>query len=199
MGRARERSLLELIDAQGVAYGREDSCKMSKGRLLADRFLIGIRTGDLPARAALNIAATIGMPKKLRPDFLARIGAADVVLFGMEDSETGPAYKTYLEFWQKIRRDVIASGSTEPALMNLGFKWSARDNWVNVVSRYTCYPMLDLAGILGRVRAIYDGHEDRPSCWAARRLIHFASTRRAPFMARDGCDFLTIYYERQPL
>lgn len=264
MADAPGQLLLDLVSAQGIAYGREDSFKMSRGRLLADRFLLGLRTRDVPAQAVLDIAAGIGMPEKFRAAFLARLGEADVVLFGVEDAEAGPIYKAYLEFWQKLRRAVMATGTREPTLLNLGFKWRARDNSINTVSRYTCFPLLDLAAVLGRVREIYEARAEQPSYGVARHLIPLAARRNAaliylevseegtprrsydinlykanltlaaiepilleaasqyglppgPFealfsairprllghlsggMARDGSDFLTIYYETRPL
>lgn len=258
------QSLLELVDARGLAYGREDSFKMAKGSLLAERFLLGIRTARIPAKTFLDIAAGIGMPEKFRSPFLGQLPDADVVLFGMEDGETGLVYKAYLEFWDKVRREVLASGTNEPALLNLGFKWYARDSSINVVSRYTCYPMLDLAGMLRRIRGIYGAATDQPSCQIALHLVQLAAARNAASiymevseegtlrrsydinlykanltlgaiepvlleaasryalpreqfdalysrvrnrllghlsggMARDGSDFLTVYYETRPL
>ena len=237
---------------------------MSNGRLLAKRFLLGVRTRGVPEQTLLEIAAGIGMPEKFRSPFLSQMPDADVVLFGMEDGEGGLVYKAYLEFWEKVRRAVTANGSKEPALLNLGFKWYARDNSINVVSRYTCYPMLDLAGMLHRLRGIYGGETNPPSCRLALHVVQVAARRnaasiymevsdegtprrsydinlykanltlaeieealfeaasqyalpRAQFdplytrvrgrplghlsggVARDGSDFLTVYYETQPL
>ena len=259
-----EQLLLDLVAAQSAAYGREDSFKMSRGCLLAERFLVGLRTANISAPGALAIAAGIGMPEKFRAPFLAHFADADVVLFGIEDGETGLVCKAYLEFWQKVRRKVLATRSREPELLNLGFKWYAREGGDSVVSRYTCYPMLDLAGMLGRIRGLYPGAGDAPSCrvglhavqLAARRMaaciymevseegtarrsydmnlykaeltlaaiepaLREAASRyavpREPFdalyarirgrplghlsggMARDGADFLTVYYETRPL
>jgi hypothetical protein len=259
-----EKLLLDLVSARGLRYGREDSFKMSDRRLLANRFLLGVRTQGAPDEVFLDIAAGIGMPDKFRSAFLSQLPEADVVLFGMEDSETGPIYKAYLEFWEKVRRDVLATGSKRHALLNLGFKWHARDNSINVVARYTCYPMLDLAGMLRQIRAIYGARTDQPSCRLALHLVQLAARRHPAFIymevseegtarrsydinfykanfalgeiedalreaavqyrlpgeqfdavysrlrarplghlsggaARDGSDFLTVYYETQPL
>ncbi|HEX5093543.1 MAG TPA: hypothetical protein VFV84_12735, partial [Burkholderiales bacterium] len=179
---AHGQRLLDRIIALGIDYGREDSFKMSAGRLLADRFLIGLRARELSTRSILDVAAGIGMPEPLVSALLAQLPRADVVLFGMEDGDAGLIYKAYLEFWEEIRRTVRATGSTAPALMNLGFKWQADGVAKPVVSRYTCYPMLDLAGILARVRRIHAGHEDQPSGGAARSLIERAAARGAPFI-----------------
>lgn len=259
-----EELLLKRVGAHKLHYGREDSFKLSPGRLLANRFLIGIRTGDAPADTFLDIADGIGIPQRLKALFLQQLGEADVVLFGVEDGESGVIYKAYLEFWQKVRREVAATGSREPALLNLGFKWSVRDSATQVVSRYTCYPMLDLAGMLGRMRALYGTRADAPSCRFGLHLVQRAARSRTPTiymevgeegtqrrsydvnvykagltlaavepvlceaaaqyglpggkfdafysglrprllghlsggMARDGSDFLTVYYETKPL
>jgi hypothetical protein len=261
---APEKLLLDLVSARSLRYGREDSFKMSKRRLLANRFLLGIRTSGVPSQVLVDIAAGVGMPAEFKSAFLGRLPEADVVLFGMEDGETGPIFKVYLEFWEKVRRDVVATGSKRSALLNLGFKWHARDNSVNVVARYTCYPMLDLAGMLRQIRAIYGERADEPSCRLALHLVQLAARRHRAFIymevseegtprrsydinfykanlllgdieealreaalqyqlppeqfdtlyaglrgrplghlsggtARDGSDFLTVYYETQPL
>jgi len=87
MAHAPGQSLLDLVSAQGVRYGREDSFKMSRGRLLGNRFLLGLRTADISLQAALGVAAGIGMPEKFKPAFREHMGEADVVLFGVEDGE----------------------------------------------------------------------------------------------------------------
>ena len=166
------------MEAQTSAYGREDSFKISRAGLVAGRFLLGVRTGGLTAQAVLDIARGIGMPESFRAPFLAHLGDADVALFGIEDGKNGLVYKAYLEFWHQVRRQVVA-GSREPTLMNLGFKWSADDSSRNVVARYTCYPMLDLAGVLRRIRAIYDGQAGPPSCGAALELVQVAARSNA--------------------
>jgi hypothetical protein len=259
-----ERLLLDLVAAQSTAYGREDSFKMSQGRLLAGRFLVGLRTTQISASGALAIAAGIGMPEKFREPFLAHLADADVVLFGLEDGESGFVHKAYLEFWEKVRRKVVATRSREPELLNLGFKWYAGEGNNSVVSRYTCYPMLDLAGMIGRIRGLYPGTSDAPSCQLGLHAVQLAARRRAACIymevseegtsrrsydmnlykadltleaiepalrqaaaryavpgerfealysrvhgrplghlsggvARDGSDFLTVYYETQPL
>jgi tryptophan halogenase len=176
---APENSMLDLVSAHGLRYGREDSFKMSRGRLLADRFLLGIRRQGVPDQALLDIAAGIGMPTEYRSLFLAGLSDADVVLFGQEDGETGLIYKAYLEFWEKVRREVRATGSKEPTLLNLGFKWRAGDNPVNVISRYTCFPMLDLAEMLRRIKGIYGAGADQPSCRIALHLVQLAASRNA--------------------
>lgn len=259
-----EELLLKRVGAHKLHYGREDSFKLSPGRLLASRFLIGIRTAGVPAHAFVDIAAGIGIPERFKTLFLQHLGEADVVLYGLEDGESGLVYKAYLEFWQKVRREVAATGSREPTLLNLGFKWSAGDGATSVVSRYTCYPMLDLAGVLRRMRALYGAPADAPSCRFGQHLVQLAARTRTPTiymevgeegtqrrsydinvykagltlaavepvlreaaaqygfpggqfdafysglrprllghlsggMARDGSDFLTVYYETKPL
>ena len=259
-----EKLLLELVTSRGLAFGREDSFKMADGRLLSERLLIGIRRGRIPARTFAEIAASIGMPDEFRSPFLERLPEADVVLFGLENGEAGLLRKAYLEFWEKLRQRVLATGTKDPELLNLGFKWYAGEHSARMVSRYTCYPMLDLAGMLRRIRAIYEGATDAPSCRIALQLVQLAARRGAPLiylevgeegtprrsydinlykadltlagieqelreaaaryrlpreafealfsrvrerplghlsggLARDGGDFLTVYYETQPL
>ena len=258
-----EKSLLELFHSRGLRYRREDSFKLASSRLLADRVLIAVRVAGVAPQTFGEMAVELGIPDKLKAMFLKHLPDADTVGYGIEDGEDGIIHKAYLEFWQKVRHEVL-NGSREPALMYLGFKWYARDSSKNVVARYTCYPMLDLAGMLRRIRAIYGAQVDPPSCGAALHLVQLAARRNAapiylevseegtarrsydinlykanltlaeiepvlleaaaryalaqerfaafysqlrqrPFghlsggFARDGSDFLTVYYETQPL
>lgn len=260
-----EKFLIELVSSRGLAFGREDSFKMANGRLLDERLLIGIRRGRIPAATFVEIAAGMGMPEEFRSPFVERLAEADVVLFGLENGEAGLMCKAYLEFWEKLRRRVLATGTKDPELLNLGFKWYAGEESARVVSRYICYPVLDLAGTLRRIRGIYDdGATDTPSCQIALQLVQRAARRGAGLiylevaeegtprrsydlnlykanltladieqelrqaasryqlpreefeafcselrerplghlsggLARDGGDFLTVYYETQPL
>jgi hypothetical protein len=173
------RRLLDLVGAYNVSYGREDSFKMAPGRLYEKRLLLGIRTRDIPAQAVLDIATGIGMPAKYFSTFGQNLREANLVLFGVEETENGCIYKAYLEFWDKVRREVRATGKRDPLLLHLGFKWHDVDSTISVVARYTCYPMLDVASILARMREIYQGWGNRSSCQIALNLVEFAAKRNA--------------------
>jgi hypothetical protein len=64
-----------------------------------------------------------------------------------------------------------------PPLLYLGFKWDLDDGGPGTVSRYLCYPRLTLAGILGRLSHIYDGHQDRTSWQVAETIITHAAQK----------------------
>jgi hypothetical protein len=170
------------VASRRLAYGREDSFKLTNGRLLADRFLIGIRSAGIPGTTFLEIAAGLDMPEGFRSAFVGGLPEADVVLFGIEEGETGLVRKAYLEFWDKVRRRVRGTGANDPELLNLGFKWTAGDDSRSVVARYTCYPMLDLAGMLRRIRDLYDGATGSLSCLMALHLVQLAARRNAAFI-----------------
>ena len=174
--------LLELVDSQRIAYGREDSFKMSHGQLLAGRFLLGLRTRDISPQGVMDIAAKLGMPEPFTTIFLHEYGVANMVLFGVEESEKGCICKAYLEFWDKVRSVTMATASREPALLHLGFKWYARDNSIQVIARYTCFPLLDLAGILSRIRRIHHRYAENPSCWIACRFVQLAARHHVPMI-----------------
>jgi len=166
------------VCSRGLRYRREDSFKLLPGRVLTDRSLIAVQAAGVAPQTFGEIASEIGIPDQLKAMFLTHLPAADVVGYGSETGDGGLIYKAYLEFWEKVRREVLA-GSHEPALMYLGFKWYASDSSRNVVARYTCYPMLDLAGLLRRIRAIYGAQVHAPSCGAALHLAEFATRRKA--------------------
>jgi hypothetical protein len=163
---------------RGVRYGREDSFKLYHGGLLEDRVLLGARAGDLGDEAFVDIAAELGMPPGYRGLLLEHFADADMVLFGLEDREDGGVFKVYLEFWDRLKRRVLATGSAEPALLNLGVKWDSASG-AHCRADYVCVPLLPVSGILGRLRHLYAGQRT-PGYELSECLIRQAAARSDP-------------------
>jgi hypothetical protein len=152
----RARYLASLIEAEGVRYGREDSFKMSGNGLLTQRFLMGIPLPLISRDRVIHLCNELGMPLSCQASFLDHIADANLIFFGLEDDGEHGVYKVYLEFWDSVRQQVRRTGSTDPLLLNLGFKWQAGGDGSEVrVARYTCFPLLSVNGILGRLQQIY--------------------------------------------
>jgi hypothetical protein len=175
----RSDLLLHALARRGVRYGREDSFKLYHGGLLEDRVLLGARAGDLGDEAFVDIAAELGMPPGYRGLLLEHFADADMVLFGLEDREDGGVFKVYLEFWDRLKRRVLATGSAEPALLNLGVKWDSASG-AHCRADYVCVPLLSVSGILGRLQCLYAGQRPRPSYELSECLIRQAAARSDP-------------------
>lgn len=152
----RAHYLASLIEAEGVRHGREDSFKMSRAGLLTNRFLLGIPMQEISPARVMHLCNLLGMPQSCQASFLGHLRDANLIFFGLEDDGERAVYKVYLEFWDLVRRRVRRTGSTDPLLLNLGFKWRAGDEDSDVrVARYTCFPLLSVYDILGRLQQIY--------------------------------------------
>jgi hypothetical protein len=154
----RSRFLTSLIEAEAVHYGREDSFKMSPGSLQAQRFLVGIPTQDLAPARILHWCETLGMPDRIRAEFVKHLPDANMIGIGLDDGLDHGVYKMYLEFWDNVRRVVLDTGRTDPMTLHLGFKWRAQGDGSDArIARYTCFPMLSVNNILARIARIYHG------------------------------------------
>ncbi|HEX5104312.1 MAG TPA: hypothetical protein VFV87_10900 [Pirellulaceae bacterium] len=154
----RSALLTSLVEAEGVPYGREDSFKMSRGSLLTQRFLMGIRTEDVAAARILRWCDALGMPPRLQAEFARHLPEANMVGVGLEDSRDHGVYKTYLEFWDKVRLEVRRTGRINPLLLHLGFKWRAGgDGSDGRIARYVCFPRLSIHDTLSRMAQVYSG------------------------------------------
>ena len=153
---ARARFLASLIEAEGVRYGREDSFKMSHASLLTQRFLLGIPLRAISPARLTHLCNALGMPQGCQATFLRHLADANLVFFGLEEDGDRGVYKVYLEFWDSVRRQVRRTRRRDPLLLHLGFKWRADGDGNDVrVARYTCFPLLSVYDILGRVQQIY--------------------------------------------
>jgi len=152
----RAHFLASLIEAERVRHGREDSFKMSRGGLLTNRFLLGIPLQEISPARVMHLCNALGMPRSCQASFQGHLGDANLIFFGLEDDGKRAFYKAYLEFWDLVRQYVLRTGSTSPQLLNLGFKWRADSGGSDVrIARYTCFPLLSVSDILGRVQLIY--------------------------------------------
>ncbi len=117
----------QVLQAHGLPNAYERSFKMAGGRLLANRYLLGV-PGERPSRAtAASIARSLAMPASLRDQFLDELEHADGILLGFEAGIEDATLKLYLEYRPSLhgrdRSDVQATCGTEGRLLHQGFKW----------------------------------------------------------------------------
>ena len=147
--------LVANIETLGVAYGREDSFKMVRGRVLGDRILIGVGTEALALDRLLLVADDLGLPPTGRAKLAPHTSLANAVFFGIEGQHDGAVCKVYLEFWDHVRQEVRRTASAAPQLLHLGVKWHTARPERFEVARYTCHPLLSVREVLRRMAMLY--------------------------------------------
>lgn len=184
---AADRAALpfRLLEQMRIPSGYERSFKLLPGRLLANRYLLGVDLKDINSDQLRTICQRLNMPEDFARSFNEQLPDANLVFVGFEDNPPHGTYKIYLEFWERVKSEVQSTPtSLTPKLLHLGFKWSVEDNSQRTMSRYLCYPLLSNEAILQRMADIYFGHEDCVSRKVATEIVAFAASRAeaAPFI-----------------
>lgn len=170
---ARAGRLLARLQAEPLE-GYEESFKMSAGRLLGNRFLVGIPAAQMAAPKLFSICDELEMPG----DFLLRLqdelGGADTIHFGFEEGRGSGLFKLYLEYWSRLNR--ARDAGAESVLLHRAFKWDVLDHSRRAVADYRCFLRLSREETLQRIAAIYrdDAH---PALGLARQLVGLAAAR----------------------
>ncbi len=167
-------AMFEQVRALSRSFGLERSFKLAPGGVRDDRVIFGLRRDQLERGALLASCRALGMPDAYVSQLDAALPEANTVGFGFE----GGAYKVYLEFWNALRQRLAREPrNVEPATLFLGFKWPVAADGAGAVARYICYPLLSLAAIAARLRALYDAPEASPSLPAALAILELAARR----------------------
>jgi hypothetical protein len=167
-----------IVQQWGVPCGYERSFKMLPGRLLANRYLLGVTVGDVTSDQWLDACRRLDMPEAYLNSFAARMADANLVFLGFEDNEVSCTYKVYLEFWEKVKEEVRRKQNPkEPILLHLGFKWDADDSRRKAISEYLCFPLLDKREILKRIADIYAVQPHSTCGQIVDGLVELAATR----------------------
>lgn len=122
--------------------GFERSFRLSKGRVLDDRWLAGIHKSDLPPRELEAACLAMGMDRSHAGAVLANAEAASTFHFGYEGADEGAIHKVYLEFASRLSQSGVADGE-QSFLLYLAWKWKAGDPSSCTLARYECFPGLD--------------------------------------------------------
>lgn len=157
----------QALEAQGLAAQYERSFKLEPGRLITQRYMLGVRTDAASTVQILAAARDVGMPESALAEFARSLGGASMVLFGFEAAEPphppgrGPVFKVYAEYRSRL---AACSPDGPPVELFRGFKWQPerRDGGLQTV--YWCRPGLALRDIEARVHAQLDSpvlHEVR--------------------------------------
>lgn len=128
----------------------------------------------------LDVCKRMDMPEDFLETFRDTLSDANYVHFGFEDNKRTCVYKAYLEFSDRIDRQIASHPSNpHPFLMHLGFKWDTSDNTKRALASYTWYPLLSLDETLTRSSNILDPCNYKPLLDIVKGIMDIAS-RRAP-------------------
>ena len=187
--RAQQAALpFTLLERLQIPCGYERSFKMSPGKLLANRYLLGISLDDTTPEVLTEICAALKMPESLLAQFQQNLSGANLVFLGFEDDDETASYRVYLEYWDKICAEIRnAPQETHPRLMFLGYKWNILHPERQAISEYMCHPLLPKSEILERISQLYQGANGN---YASRHVCSILE--RA---AGQGADRLFIYLE----
>jgi hypothetical protein len=126
--------------------GYERSFKMQPGRLLPERFLLGIRRDALLPEQFAEIVDRLCIPAPFRAALAAAMPRTSFLHFGHEAGDGGSVRKVYQEF---------IPGGVEPDLLYLGYKWDPADPTRRMVSRYRLLHGLGRDGMRARIGAVH--------------------------------------------
>ena len=141
----------------------EGSVKLSRGQTCFERALVGVDLASLPYAVIDPVLDAMGMIKDGRRALQDALPGANKMLFGIEQTADRTVHKVYLEFWERLVRELHSGGNRgEPTLLYLGFKWDKASPDRLVTDRYVCYPLLPVRDILRRIHALYPAHVHPP-------------------------------------
>ncbi len=141
----------QVLEALGLPAQYERSFKIEPGRLIAQRFMLGVRTEWASDDRLMEAARQIGMPSSAQPVFEQMLTGASAVLFGFEGSESGDGevFKVYTEHRSRLTDRAVGDPRVE---LFRGFKWHAWQPEACVQTVYWCRPGLPIEAIRARMR-----------------------------------------------
>ena len=125
-----------------------------------------------------SICENIGMPQILLAAFLETLPGANHVYFGAEKNEKTLLFKAYVEFRDKIEkeiRDNPVTGRSYPLFT--GFKWDTSSPSKQAVTHYDWYPFLPVPAMLERMRTIVDPDRHQALLEVVREIVERASDK----------------------
>ncbi|MBE0616161.1 MAG: hypothetical protein IH604_21030 [Burkholderiales bacterium] len=172
--------LLRLVGELGIPCQHERSFRLTEGELLANRFLLSLNAGDIPANAlerVLTICDALHMPQDLRRMAEKDYGHAACVHFGFEGGEGGAVAKLYFERAIAPEAALKACERAEALLLHRAFKWDVDGaaGGTSVVTEYNWHPLLGTAEIAERLEVLYG--DASPSLAIVRGMLELAAAR----------------------
>jgi hypothetical protein len=146
-----------IVQEFGLACGYERSAKFSAGKILANRYLLGIPAAELTVEKLTAICRRLAMPEQRLAALLTMFADANLVFLGCEDDEGDVTYKVYAELYERCVEKVHAEHCTEPLLTHFGVKWRPDQNDDGRVANYLWQPGVTPAVLRQRIEDTYQG------------------------------------------
>lgn len=151
--------------------GYERSFKLQPGRVLTERFLLGIRLDRLTPAQLNEIIDRMGLPAAWRPAFLAGLADTRFLHFGHEAAPDGTVRKLYQEHAQE--------GEQNPGtLLYTGYKWEPAQPERRALSQYRAQRGLDIEEMVKRLNDLLPGQ--RALAAAGAGMLRQAAARCEP-------------------
>lgn len=172
---------IELLNSLNIDYHFERSFKVFEKTILANRFLLGFKKDTVrekPHEKVREICMRMNMPADLLEVFERHIPDADYIHFGFEENERTCIYKVYLEFYEKIEKEMKSRrNASDRSLMHLGFKWDALDNTRRNLTNYTWHPFLSVDTMVKKLSDILVSDQNRTTLELAKGILGVASQK----------------------
>lgn len=176
--------LFQLAKSLNVQVDVERSFKISKNSLLANRFLLGFKKDNIKKRAddrILDACKQMDIPNKLLESFKQHLPDAKYIHFGFEENDESCVYKVYLEFYDRIEKEMKGLQNTsDNFLMHLGFKWDVSDKNRQATTEYIWYPYRSAESSIKKLTDIPDPNQHVIPLEITKGILGIA-LRRIPF------------------
>jgi hypothetical protein len=176
----------------------EHSFKLVHHHLFENRFLLGVNRREADANRDEQIASIcekIGMPQSLLESFLRALPRANHVYFGAEKDEHALLLKAYLEFRDRIEREIgDADVAGRSFLLFSGFKWDAFSPARQAVTRYDWYPAQTTSEMLPRLQSAMDPGRHKVLLEFVQEIVE----RAAEQSSHHEIQFLEVTEEGNP-
>jgi hypothetical protein len=191
-------ALLRHLGGLDAKIDFEHSFKAVHSHLFANRFLIGINRLEMDGNAderIVLICEKIGMPHNLLSSFKRTLLDANHVYFGVEKDEKALIFKAYLEFRDKIEKEIGGTSVTGRSFpLFTGFKWDTSSLSRQAVTQYAWYPSLPVPEMLERLRMTIDPSRHRGLFEIVQGITKRASER----ISHSDIQYLEVTEEGNP-
>lgn len=191
-------TLFRALGSLNAQIDYEPSFKLVRGRVLENRFLLGINRREMDSDADARITSVceaVKMPSALLQSFKQTLGDANHVYFGVEKDARTLIFKAYLEYRDKIEQQIDAEGVAGRAFrLFSGFKWDTSVVGRQAVAFYEWFPSIPVKDLLERLRATIEAGRHGELIGIVEGIIQQASER----ISEEDIQYIEVREEGNP-
>ncbi|WP_415883361.1 hypothetical protein [Neptuniibacter sp. QD34_54] len=169
--------LRSAFDLLAVPYGYEHSCKITKGVLNQNRFLLTQHKScfDSDPRASLfRLVDDLNMPLEGAAWLKNNLDQAELIHLGYEDDKGVPLCKLYLEFPYTVPESDLPT-SEKSFLLHQAIKWHTEDNRFHITD-YRCLPSLSKLEYLSFIYKCLGPSGQSQAVWVEELLMRMCKS-----------------------